>query len=402
MSKKKILLGVCGSIAAYKIAELVRLLVQDNMEVRVIMTRAAKDFVTPATLSTLSQQPVLQSFYKADGTWSNHVALGLWADYLLIAPLTAHTMAKMAQGMCDNLLLATYLSARCPVVVAPAMDHDMYIHQATQHSVKQLKAHGVHFLPPQEGPLASGIYGQGRMQEPEQIAEAIATMGQEQRFAGKQVLITAGPTYEAIDPVRFIGNFSSGKMGVALALTLARQGAIVSLVLGPTAMTVNHPNIDVYAVRSAEEMYDKALQCHPKADIVIFAAAVSDYKPKQRHTEKIKKNQSSKRIELVENPDIAALLSANKRPGQVHVGFALETHDEVQHAEQKLKDKALDMIVLNSLRDEGAGFQQDTNKVSLFFPQDPPRHFPLAPKLTVAEHITQVLYEHIQTLATSN
>ncbi len=389
------LLGVCGSIAAYKTAELARLLVQEDMQLRVMMTHSAADFVTAKTLSTLSNHEVFTDFYQPNGVWNSHVALGLWADYMLIAPLSAHTMAKMAKGMADSILLATYLSVRCPVVVAPAMDHDMYIHPATQANMDTLRSQGVHILPSVEGALASGLHGMGRMQEPEAIVGQLRALLTPQRFAGKRVLLTAGPTYEAIDPVRFIGNFSSGKMGAALARCLAEQGATVELVLGPCAVEVEQPNIRVHRVLSADEMYAAASALHPDVDIALFSAAVADYKPQTLQQQKIKKGKGVPEIRLTENPDIAQALGERKQPHQLHVGFALESHDAVSHAKQKLQSKHFDFIVLNSLQDEGAGFQHDTNKVTLLFHEGDPQAFPLASKDEVATYIVDALHRQI-------
>ncbi len=363
---RKILLGITGSIAAYKSILLVRLLVKAGAEVKVIMTPSAKDFVTPLTLSTLSKNPVLTGLFE-ENSWSNHVMLGRWADIMLLAPLSCNTLAKMAQGLCDNLLLATYLSATCPVVAAPAMDEDMWRHPSTNANLAALEAHGVTIIPVDSGELASGLYGDGRMAEPEAILSFVGN-----RFflpadlKGKKVLVSAGPTQEAIDPVRYISNHSSGKMGVAIAEQLAARGANVHLVLGPAAVKAHHPSITTYPVLSADDMYRRCTELFADADIAVMAAAVADYTPAVTATEKIKKKDSELTIELVKTKDILKALGAQKKKGQLLVGFALETNNEKEHAIAKLKDKNADMIVLNSLRDAGAGFAHDTNKITIF------------------------------------
>jgi phosphopantothenoylcysteine decarboxylase/phosphopantothenate--cysteine ligase len=363
---RKILVGITGSIAAYKSVLLVRQLVKAGAEVKVVMTPSAKDFVAPLTLSTLSKNPVLVELF-AENAWSNHVMLGRWADLLLLAPLSCNTLAKMAQGLCDNLLLATYLSATCPVVAAPAMDEDMWRHPATKANLAAVAAHGVTIIPVETGELASGLYGDGRMAEPETIISFIT-----QRFflpdelSGKTVLVSAGPTQEAIDPVRYISNHSSGKMGIALADALAARGARVHLVLGPAAARPQHPAVTVYPVHTAEEMYGQCLGLFDKADIAVMAAAVADYTPATVAPEKIKKNDGTLTLGMVKTKDILKELGHRKKKGQLLVGFALETTNEREYALRKLKEKNADIIVLNSLRDAGAGFAGDTNKITIF------------------------------------
>jgi phosphopantothenoylcysteine decarboxylase/phosphopantothenate--cysteine ligase len=364
---KKIVLGVSGSIAAYKAATLVRLLVKKGAEVRVIMTPDAHDFVTPLTLSTLSKNPVLSTFVaNTEGEWNNHVELGLWADMLLIAPATANTIAKMAHGICDNLLLAIYLSAKCTTYIAPAMDLDMYAHAATQQNIQKLRDYGNTVLPVAEGELASGLIGQGRMLEPEEIVEWLINYTQTtEKLKGKKVLVTAGPTYESIDPVRFIGNHSSGRMGFAIAETFARQGAQVTLITGPTELQESNTNIKRIDVTSAEDMFEKTVKSFEKADIAVMSAAVADYTPEKVSITKIKKNGDELQLKLKKTKDILAELGRKKTKKQVLVGFALETDNEVQNAIKKLHAKNLDFIVLNSLKAKGAGFGHSTNKVSI-------------------------------------
>lgn len=367
LSGKKILLGVTAGIAAYKSASLVRALIKAGASVQVVMTEAAKDFVTPLTLSTLSRNPVHSSFTVEgddNAMWTNHVELGLWADIMLIAPATANTLSKMVNGSCDNLLLATYLSAKCPVYFAPAMDLDMYVHPSSTSSFEKLQSFGNIMIDSTSGELASGLVGKGRMAEPEDIVTFIeADVMSKLPFKGKRVMITAGPTYEAIDPVRFIGNHSSGKMGCELALRAAELGARVDLILGPSAIQINHSSVQVTRVVSGEEMYTVAHKLFDQVDVVIAAAAVADYKPAQVAEEKIKKNDISMRIKLVKTKDILASLGAIKKH-QYLLGFALETENEVENALKKLKKKNLDGIVLNSLKDKGAGFQTKTNKIT--------------------------------------
>ncbi|MDP4130375.1 MAG: bifunctional phosphopantothenoylcysteine decarboxylase/phosphopantothenate--cysteine ligase CoaBC [Bacteroidota bacterium] len=363
---KKILLGVCGSIAAYKSILLTRLLIKAGAEVRAVMTPSARDFVTPLSLSTISKNEVLFDLFRED-TWSNHVQLGRWADIMLMAPLSCNTLAKMANGQCDNLLLAVYLSATCPVVVAPAMDEDMWLHPATRANIEKLKAFGNHVIPVEKGELASGLYGEGRMAEPEQI---IAFLEQHFFFSkeltGKKALVTAGPTHEPLDPVRYISNQSTGKMGIALARELAQRGAEVELVLGPTAIPVNYPGVHVIPVQSAENMYDACVKLFPDSDIAVMSAAVADYTPVSFSSEKIKKDSGTFNLEMTRTRDILMALGKQKRAGQILVGFALENHDEVSYARKKLESKNADLIVLNSLNDPGAGFGFDTNRVTIF------------------------------------
>lgn len=394
---KKILLGVCGSIAAYKSALLTRQLIKEGAEVKVIMTTSATDFITPLTLSTLSRHPVYIDFVKNNtGEWNNHVELGLWADLMVIAPASANTMAKMAQGLCDNLLLATYLSARCPVYIAPAMDLDMYQHPATVDNLARLKSYGNHIIDAEHGELASGLVGTGRMAEPENIMAAITqALGKKKALASKKVLITAGPTYEALDPVRFIGNHSSGKMGYALADAMAAQGAEVTLVSGPSNATLANAGIKLIKVTSAQEMHDACIGYFPTTDITILAAAVADYKPAQLAPQKIKKKSESLSLELVKTQDIAAALGKLKKNGQFTIGFALETENEFENAKQKIKAKNFDMIVLNSLNDQGAGFGHDTNKISIIDKQNNVRDFELKNKKDVAQDIVNTIIDTI-------
>jgi len=391
---KKILLGITGSIAAYKSATLTRLLVKQGAEVQVLMTEAAATFITPLTLATLSKNPVLIDFQKdKSGVWNNHVDLGLWADALLIAPASAQSLAKAAQGLCDNLLMATYLSAKCPVLFAPAMDLDMYRHPAVQHNLHLLRQYGHRVIPAAHGELASGLVGEGRMAEPEEIVAYLqAFFAQEEVLQGKTVLITAGPTMEPIDPVRFISNHSTGKMGYAIAQNLAEKGAKVHLISGKTALPApQHPNIHFESVMSAEDMYQAAHKLFPKADAAILAAAVADYKPATFENQKIKKKSDDMHLALAKTIDIAQALGKEKQPRQRIVGFALETNNELQHAQDKLQRKNFDMIVLNSLQDSGAGFGHDTNKVSFLFAKGNPQHFALKSKQEVAEDIVQAL-----------
>jgi phosphopantothenoylcysteine decarboxylase / phosphopantothenate---cysteine ligase len=384
---KKIIVGVSGSIAAYKIPVLVRLLVKAGATVKVVTTAAAEKFVTPLTLSTVSKHPVISDV--SDGNnWNNHVELGLWADALLIAPCTANTLAKLAQGICDNMLTAVYLSARCPVFVAPAMDVDMWKHPATQRNVAAVQAYGAHIVPVGHGELASGLTGEGRMAEPEQLTEClIAHLTAQQPLRSMNALVTAGPTYEKIDPVRFIGNFSTGKMGIAIAESLAKQGASVTLVLGPTHLTTAHPNITIVRVVSADEMFEHAVNVFPKCDLAVLAAAVADYKPQQTAEQKIKKSGTNLSLELVTNRDILAYLGSVKTNKQTLVGFALETNNEREHALKKLVAKKANMIILNSLSDAGAGFGGDTNKITVLSDKGTAEEFPLLSKAAVADII---------------
>jgi phosphopantothenoylcysteine decarboxylase / phosphopantothenate---cysteine ligase len=365
---KKILLGITGSIAAYKSLLLVRLLVKEGASVRVIQTPSSRDFVTPLSLATLSKNPVLADLFQ-ENTWTNHVEWGRWADLMLIAPLSCNTLAKMAQGLCDNLLLATYLSATCPVVVAPAMDEDMWRHPATQANLQRLCTFGNKIIPVEKGELASGLYGDGRMAEPETILAFLRDQlfaGQRRDLEGKKALVTAGPTYEAIDPVRFIGNHSSGKMGIAIAQELAKRGAQVDLVLGPSSLEVETAGVTVHRIVSAEEMYHASLEIFPRTDIAVMSAAVADYTPAVKSPEKIKKSSEILVLELAKTRDILKALGDQKKKGQVLAGFALETTGERGYAMDKLNNKNADLIVLNSLSDEGAGFGFDTNKITIF------------------------------------
>lgn len=388
---KKILLGITGSIAAYKAAYLIRLLVKAGAEVKVIMTPAAKDFVSPLTLSTLSRHPVLTDLF--DGTsWANHVMLGRWADILLIAPLSCNTLAKMAHGQCDNLLLATYLSATCPVVVAPAMDEDMWHHPSTRQNIRQLQSFGNTIIPVEKGELASGLYGDGRMAEPEQLLQFIADhFFQDKPLTGKKALVTAGPTYEAIDPVRFIGNHSSGKMGIAIARELYRRGADVTLVAGPIAAPFSANGIHLVNVVSAAEMYIACEEIFPAADIAVLSAAVADYTPVVKAEQKIKKKEDTFSLELTRTKDILKSLGKRKRKEQVLVGFALETTDEKKNALKKLSEKKADMIVLNSLNDKGAGFGFDTNTITIFEKQGRGTRFDNKSKQEVAKDIVDTI-----------
>src|SRR5690554_6678221 len=376
---KKILLGISGGIAAYKTANLVRLFIKSGAEVQVVMTPSAKDFVTPLTLGTLSKKEVFSAFYEPEdenAKWNSHVELALWADLMLIAPATANTMSKMANGGCDNLLMATYLSAKCKVCFAPAMDLDMYKHESTHENFKKLESFGNVMIPAESGELASGLSGEGRMAEPENIIKFIETdLEKDLPLRGKKVLVTAGPTYEPIDPVRFIGNHSTGKMGFDIAGEAARRGAEVYLVTGPTSLRATHSNIKTIRVTSALDMHKACHDLFKETDIVVGAAAVADYRPKEVATQKIKKNDEELTIVLEKNPDILASLGAEKT-NQFVVGFALETQNEIEYAKSKLKKKNLDLIVLNSLNDEGAGFGKPTNKVTFIdknmrvFPQE--------------------------------
>lgn len=363
---KKILLGVTGSIAAYKSILLVRLLVKAGAAVKVVMSPAARDFVTPLTLSTLSKNPVVSDLFTNE-SWSNHVELGRWADVMIIAPLSCNTLAKMANGLCDNMLLATYLSATCPVVVAPAMDEDMWHHPTTKANLQKLESFGNRVIPVEKGELASGLYGDGRMAAPETIMQFVADhFFLTKDLAGKKALVTAGPTYEPIDPVRFIGNHSSGKMGIAIAEELARRGAEVHLVLGPSSIKPALPGIYLHKVQTADQMFQVCMQEFPAADIAVMAAAVADYTPVETATEKIKKQSDNLTIALTKTKDILKSLGEKKRADQLLVGFALETTNERAYALGKLASKNADMVVLNSLNDEGAGFGHDTNKITIF------------------------------------
>ncbi len=386
-----IVLGITAGIAAYKTPQLVRLLTKKGHNVKVILTENAKEFVTPLTLSTVSKNPVLTSFSSPDGDWHSHVELALWADTMLIAPATANTIAKMAHGICDNLLLATYFSAKAPVFIAPAMDLDMYAHPTVTENLAKLASYGNHIIPATYGELASGLVGQGRMAEPEDIVLFLEnTLSENLPLKGKKILITAGPTYEAIDPVRFIGNFSSGKMGIALANEAVRQGAEVHLVLGPSSEKNIHSQIHLHRVVSAQQMYEAAVTKFPSCDIAILAAAVADYTPESVAPEKIKKKGGNLSLTLVPTVDILASLGKIKTT-QTLIGFALETENEVANAQAKLEKKNLDGIVLNSLRDAGAGFGTDTNKVT-FITKETQISFPLKTKEEVAKDILAQIF----------
>lgn len=395
LSGKKILLGVTGSIAAYKSANLVRLLVKQGAQVKVIMSDGAKDFITPLTLSTLSKNPVYSQFVlNENGEWTNHVDLALWADCVLIAPATANTLAKMAHGICDNLLLAVYLSAKSKVFVAPAMDLDMYAHPTTQHNLVVLKSYGNIVLPVGEGELASGLKGAGRMLEPEEIISFLNThLTTTETLKGKKVLVTAGPTYESIDPVRFIGNHSSGKMGFALAEEFARHGADVTLIAGPTDLTSDNQLIKRVDVTSADDMYEKTVKAFAKADIAVMSAAVADYTPEKVSITKIKKSGDELHLKLKKTKDILAQLGKVKTKKQTLVGFALETDNEVANAKSKLERKNLDFIVLNSLKNKGAGFGHNTNKISIIDKKGVVTDFKLKAKTEVAHDIVQKIID---------
>ena len=391
---KHIILGITGGIAAYKSASLVRLLVKRGAEVQVVITPSGKEFITPVTLSALTGKPVICDFFTANtGEWHSHVDLGLWADAMVIAPATACTIGKMANGVADNMLVTTYLSAKAPVFVAPAMDLDMMAHPSTTRNLNLLRSYGNHIIEPAEGELASHLVGRGRMEEPERIVEILDEFfSRSQPLKGKRVLITAGPTYERIDPVRFIGNFSSGKMGYALADAAAEMGADVTLVSGPVSLTPDQPGVNVVRVESARQMLEACQNSFPEADIAIMCAAVADYAPAQPAESKIKREKSEiPTKELVKNPDIAATLGSEKRRGQLLVGFALETDNEQVNALDKMERKNLDMIVLNSLRDAGAGFSTDTNKVTIFTRSGAETPLPLKPKKEVARDILNAI-----------
>jgi phosphopantothenoylcysteine decarboxylase/phosphopantothenate--cysteine ligase len=395
---KNILLGITAGIAAYKSASLVRLFIKAGANVKVVMTPASKDFITPLTLSTLSKNPVYSSFVDEDDdneVWNNHVELGLWADYFIIAPATANTMAKMANGVCDNILLATYLSAKCPVYFAPAMDLDMYKHESTKTSFEKLISYGNKMIPAGTGELASGLVGEGRMAEPEEIISFIEKdILSQLPLHGKKVLITAGPTYEALDPVRFIGNHSSGKMGFEIAKAAANLGAEVILVSGPTHQTITHSLVSVKPVVSAEDMYNEVHKHFETSDIAILSAAVADYRPKNVADQKIKKKDATFTIELEKTKDILKSLGEIKN-NQYLVGFALETNNELEHAKGKLKSKNLDLIVLNSLQDKGAGFGVSTNKVTFITSSNDIIENPLKSKAEVAKDLMQQILKQL-------
>jgi len=393
MKGKKILLGITGSIAAYKSVYLVRLLVKSGAEVKVIMTPSSKDFVSSLTLSTLSHQTVLSDLFD-EQSWANHVMLGRWADVMLVAPLSCNTLAKMAHGQCDNLLLAAYLSATCPVILAPAMDEDMWHHPATNQNLEKLQSFGNKIIPVDRGELASGLFGEGRMSEPESIMKFLEDHFFLNRIlAGKKVLVTAGPTYEAIDPVRFIGNHSSGKMGIAIAKELNRRGADVSLILGPSAVDFSANGIKLVRVTSADDMYHACHKIFEETDLAIMSAAVADYTPVKKADQKIKKTESEPglTLELTKTKDILRSLGAVKKKNQIVVGFALETVNEKEYALKKLASKNADMIVLNSLNDRGAGFGHDTNKITIFQKDGTELHFETKSKEEVAKDIVDTI-----------
>lgn len=394
---RKIIVGVCGSIAAYKAALFIRLLKKQGAEVKVVMTASASDFITPLTLATVAKNPAFSSFEKnKDGEWNNHVELGLWADMMVVAPATVNTISKMANGLCDNLLLATYLSARCPVLIAPAMDLDMYQQPAVVKNINALIAYGNHVIDAEHGELASGLIGTGRMAEPEHIVSYLNNFfSSNNDLEGKQVLITAGPTYEAIDPVRFIGNHSSGKMGYAIAEEMAKRGAKVYLVSGPSIERISHSNIEKIDVRSAKQMHQACESVFSKSDVVVLSAAVADYKPTIYSEQKVKKKNDELQIELVKTIDIAASLGKDKKDQQLIVGFALETENELENAKQKLNNKNFDFIVLNSLKDKGAGFGHDTNKITIIDRDNKQKKFELKSKKEVATDIVDEIVTRI-------
>lgn len=394
---KHIILGITGSIAAYKAAYLLRLFIKQGAEVQVVMTPAGKEFITPVTLSSLSGKPVVSEFFTANtGEWHSHVDLGLWADAMIVAPATASTIGKMAHGIADNMLVTTYLSCKAPVFVAPAMDLDMYAHPSTRHNLELLRSYGNHIIEPATGELASHLTGKGRMEEPEQIVAVLDRFfDRPQPLAGKRVLVTAGPTYEKIDPVRFIGNYSSGKMGFALAEACAEAGAEVTLVAGPVSLTTSHASIHRVDVESAAEMYRAAVDAYNRADAAIMCAAVADYAPETVSDVKLKRSGEERVLHLKPNPDIAAELGRRKRPGQCLVGFALETNDEESNARLKMEKKNLDFIVLNSLRDAGAGFRCDTNKVTVIGREGEPVEIPCKLKTEVAADIVEILARYM-------
>jgi phosphopantothenoylcysteine decarboxylase/phosphopantothenate--cysteine ligase len=399
MQGKRILLGITGGIAAYKIAFLIRILKKKGAEVKCIMTPASSDFISPLVVSTLSGNPVGIEFWdKKSGVWSNHVEYGLWADLFVVAPLTANSLSKMANGSCDNLLLAAYLSMKCPTIVAPAMDLDMYAHRSVKRNLALLQKDGVQIIPAESGELASGLEGEGRMAEPETIAKHIEAFFNHQKgnekLSGKRVLITAGPTYEGIDPVRFIGNHSSGKMGFSLAEKCLNEGALVQLITGPTKLNLNHPNLTITKVQSAKEMMEAVQFVWMNSEIGIFSAAVADYRPKNSASQKIKKTEDELTIELVKNPDILAWAGENKSKNQLLVGFALETNNVLENAKLKLQRKNLNLIVMNTLEDEGAGFSGDTNKISILDNHNNLTSFELKTKPEVANDIVEYLINY--------
>lgn len=385
---KHIVLGITGSIAAYKACYIIRGLIKKGAEVQVVITPSGKEFITPITLSALTSKPVISEFFaQRDGTWNSHVDLGLWADAMLIAPATASTIGKMANGIADNMLITTYLSAKAPVFVAPAMDLDMFAHPSTQNNLQILRSFGNHIIEPGTGELASHLVGKGRMEEPDKIIETLERFfSNSATFEGKRIMITAGPTYERIDPVRFVGNYSSGKMGFALAEECAARGAEVTLITGPVAQKTKHPNIQRIDVESAAEMHQAAVANYQAADAGILCAAVADFTPLESADKKLKRNEENLTLQLKPTKDIAATLGASKRENQVLVGFALETDNEIEHAQSKLERKNFDFIVLNSLKDEGAGFQYDTNRIRIIDRQGNTA-YELKPKREVAKDI---------------
>ena len=393
---KKILVGVSGSIAAYKSALLVRLLIKAGAEVQVLMTQAATEFITPLTLATLSKNPVLSTFTSdaKTGQWNNHVELGLWADAFLIAPATAHTLARCAYGLCDDLLTAVYLSARCPVFFAPAMDLDMYRHGSTMHTMERLRSYGNFIVEAGYGELASGLVGEGRLAEPQELLEVLQRYFAHKSVAvGKRVLITAGPTQEALDPVRYISNHSTGKMGYSIARAFAQAGADVTLVSGPVGLNLPDPSVRLVKVRSAQQMLEASQEYFSASDLVIFAAAVADYAPAEVAAQKIKKQTGTLQLDLTKTPDIALTLGKQKRAHQLLVGFALETENELDNARRKLESKNLDFIVLNSLNDPGAGFAYDTNKITVIDRSGLIRYFELKQKEEAAQDILDIVIE---------
>jgi phosphopantothenoylcysteine decarboxylase/phosphopantothenate--cysteine ligase len=402
MNGKRIIVGVTGSISAYKSAMLVRLLVKAGAEVQVVMTESAKTFITPLTLATLAKRPVFSSFVESDsdsrgeGNWTNHVELGLWADAIVVAPASAHTLARCANGLCDDLLSAVYLSAKCPVFFAPAMDLDMYRHPSTVENMRRLASFGNHIIRAEHGELASGLVGEGRLAEPETILQVLRSFFDEPKpLAGKHVLITAGPTQEPIDPVRYISNHSTGKMGYAIAGAFARAGAAVTLVSGPTGLPLPNPAIRRIDVVSAQDMFEATQAAFPEADILVLNAAVADYTPAHPAGRKIKKKESSFSLELTKTTDIAATLGVQKKPGQWLMGFALETDNERENALKKLTDKHLDWIVLNSLRDAGAGFGHDTNKITVIGKDGQIHEFALKTKAEVADDLVNIVVRNV-------
>lgn len=391
LTGKKILIGVTGSIAAYKSALLIRLLVKEGADVKVIMTPAARDFISPLTLATLSKNPVITELF-ADSQWADHVKLGRWADIMIIAPLSCNTLSKMATGACDNLLMAVYLSATCPVMVAPAMDEDMWKHPSTKDNLNRIRSYGNKVISVNSGELASGLFGEGRMAEPTEIFDHVeALLFASGELGGKKALVTAGPTYESIDPVRFVGNYSSGKMGIEIAHNLKSRGAEVHLILGPVSQPFDLHGLNVTKVRSAEEMYTAATSVFPFMDIAVMSAAVADYTPKETSGEKIKKKDEEWSLSFIRTRDILKSLGSVKKANQLLIGFALETQNENEHALAKLSSKNADMIVLNSLNDAGAGFGHDTNKITIFDKEGHTYNFDLKSKKEVAKDIVDLI-----------